>query len=439
MIEKRARIGSIQRDIGFLFLGVSFILLMFCWVQPSYSASCTSPKIKVNDNIVRGGLLYDMSSDSIIWEKNIHRAFPIASLTKMMVCFLAIEDIHAGKVDWNTQVKVTREATRVGGSMVALRPGYSISVENLIKAALISSGNDAAYLLAQYSGGTEKDFVNRMNRRAVELGMKSTRFSNATGMPAPRSRDDNHSSPMDLLLLCKQIQKHDELLRVAGTSQEIIYHGGRALKLRNHNPLVAEFAEVDGLKTGFTQNAKFCLAATAVKNNRRIISIALGVDNRLSRNRFVKNMLCDYFEAIGMGSLQARTASGIKRKKILAADDSSALRIHRVCKGNTLFGIAKSYNCSVAQLKTWNGLNGHQLKPGQKLKIYARTSTVQPASGQQIASSVIYYTVRPGDTLWVIAKKHTGLSVRQIMLTNNIRQARNLKAGETLKLLPESI
>jgi serine-type D-Ala-D-Ala carboxypeptidase (penicillin-binding protein 5/6) len=463
MIETEARIRRVEKNISFLFIGISLIV-MFCQGRPCYAVaersqdpildvtparqyknstssprSCSFPKIKVNDRIVRGGLLYDMSSDSIIWQKNMYQAFPIASLTKMMVCFLALEDIHAGKVDWNTMVKVTPEATRVGGSMVSLRSGYSISVENLIKAALISSGNDAAHLLAEQLGGTEKNFVNRMNRRAVELGMKSTRFSNSTGMPACNSWDDNRSSAMDLLLLCKQIQKHDELLKVAGTSQELIYHGGRTLKLRNHNPLVAEFEEVDGLKTGFTENAKFCLAATAIKNNRRIISIALGVDNRNLRNRFVKDMLCDYFEALGMGSLQAKGCTGVKRKRTLIADNSSSPLIHQVSKGTSLFGIAKTYNCSVAQLKIWNGLNSNQIKPGQKLKIYAKTNAVPPASRQVIASSVIYYTVRPGDTLWIIAKKYTGVSVKQIMRVNNIRQARDLKVGDTLKLLPERI
>jgi serine-type D-Ala-D-Ala carboxypeptidase (penicillin-binding protein 5/6) len=110
--------------------------------------------------------LYDLFSDTILWEKNMHKAYPIASLTKMMVGLLVIEDIYAGKISWNSMIRVTPEATRAGGFMVSLKSGSSLSVEDLLKAALISSGNDAAYLLAQYLGGTEQKFVNRMNRRA---------------------------------------------------------------------------------------------------------------------------------------------------------------------------------------------------------------------------------------------------------------------------------
>ena len=394
------------------------------------SPKCSSAKISINDKIIRGGLLYDMSADCIVWQKNSHESFPIASLTKMMVCLIAIEDIYAGKVKWDALVKVTRESTRVGGSAVSLRPDYSITVKNLINAALISSGNDATYLLAQHLGGTEKRFVDRMNRRAMELGMTTTRFSNSTGMPAGNKWRDNHASPMDLLLLCKEIYNHKELLSIAGTSRMVFAHGGRTIKLRNHNQLVADYVEVDGFKTGFTQNAKFCLAATAEKNDRRLIAIALGADSRFMRNRFVKNLLCEYYEALGMEPLQARNKTNYDKAEKSLAKDASCPVTHRITKGDTLYGISKTYRCSVAQLKEWNGLTGNAIKPGQRLKIYPKSSSSPKAD----VSSVVYYTVKPGDTLWLIAKKHTGVSVKEIMRANNIRHPRDLKTGTTLKI-----
>ncbi len=120
----------------------------------------SSSKLKIQDNVARAGLLYDLFSDTIVWEKNMHEAYPIASLTKMMVGLLVIEDIYAGKISWNSMIRVTPAATRAGGFMVSLKKGSSVSAEDLLKAAVISSGNDAAYLLAQFLGGTEQKFVN---------------------------------------------------------------------------------------------------------------------------------------------------------------------------------------------------------------------------------------------------------------------------------------
>jgi D-alanyl-D-alanine carboxypeptidase len=394
-----------------------------------------SIKLKFQDNIVRAGLLYDLVSDTIFWEKNMHEAYPIASLTKMMVGLLVVEDIYAGKTTWDTMVRVTPEATRTGGFMVSLRSGSSFSIEDLLKAALISSGNDAAYLLAQFLGGTEEKFVIRMNQRAGQLGMKSTRFSNSTGMPARNSRDDNHSSPSDLLILCKEILKYDKLLWIARTSESSISEGGKTIKLRNQNRLVASFDEVDGFKTGFTLNAKYCLAATANKNGRRIIAIALGFDSQDQRNQFVGNMLSQCYDTMGMGSLQPKTLITMVSSPKTKHSDPPAPIIHRVRKGDTLYAIAKAYSCSIAQVKSWNRVQGNVIKPGQKLKIYPKSGTTHASASHPATSNVIYYKVQPGDTLWRISQKYKGISVQKLMQINGIQRAGDLKAGTTIKIV----
>jgi serine-type D-Ala-D-Ala carboxypeptidase (penicillin-binding protein 5/6) len=394
-----------------------------------------SIKLKFHDNVVRAGLLYDLVSDTIVWEKNMHEAYPIASLTKMMVGLLVIEDIYAGKITWNSMIRVTPEATRTGGFMVSLRSGSLFSVEDLLKAALISSGNDAAYLLAQFLGGTEQKFVTRMNQRAEQLGMKSTRFSNSTGMPAPNSRNDNHSSPSDLLILCKEMLKYDELLWIARTNESSISEGGKTIKLRNQNRLVASFDEVDGFKTGFTRNAKFCLAATANKNGRRIIAIALGFDSQDQRNQFVGNMLSQCYDTMGMGSLQPKTVISVVSATGTDHNNPPAQIIHRVRTGDTLYAIAKAHSCSISQLKSWNRLQGNVIKPGQKLKIYHKSRTTHASATQPTGSKVIYYKVQPGDTLWRISQKYKGISVQKLMQINGIKRAGDLKAGDTIKIV----
>ncbi len=394
----------------------------------------TSPKIKIQDNVARAGLMYDLISDTILWEKNMHKDYPIASLTKMMVGLLVIEDIYAGKISWNTMIRVTPEATRAGGFMVALKSGSSISVESLLKAALISSGNDAAYLIAQYLGGTEQKFVNRMNRRAEQLGMKSTRFSNATGMPAPNSRNDNHSSPLDLLILSKEMLKYNELLWIAGMSESSISQRGKTIKLKNHNRLVAVYDEVDGFKTGYTRNAKFCLVATANKNGRRIIAIALGLKSPDLRNQFVGNMLSQGYNSMGI-TLQPRTSSSIASAPKIKGPDSPKPIVHRVRTGDTLYGIAKTHDCSIAQLKSWNRLPGNVIKPGQQLKIYNKSPAIHASAAQPAVSNVIYYKVKSGDTLWQISQKYKGISVQKLMQINGLKRSSDLKAGDTLKIV----
>jgi D-alanyl-D-alanine carboxypeptidase len=321
---------------------------------------CQPAEISFRDTVVRAGLLYDVAADAIVWEKNKDSAFPIASLTKMMVALIAMEDIFDGKVDLDTTVKITPEAAKMTGSKVYLKTGCCVSVEELLKAALISSGNDAAYLLAQFLGGSESAFVARMNRRAFQLGMRDTFYSNSTGMPAPESADDNRSSPADLLILSKEMLKYEQLIEIAGMSNAVITQDNKPIKLRNHNGLVAAYEEVDGFKTGFTQNAKYCLVATANKNNRRLICIVLGVSDRGTRNQFVANSISRYYEALGLGGLERKTgsdmpncvaqnrSSGGSAPKTAAVSGAASGQYHRVKKGDTLYKIATRYGCAVS-------------------------------------------------------------------------------------------
>ncbi|MDD4272849.1 MAG: LysM peptidoglycan-binding domain-containing protein [Desulfobacter postgatei] len=416
----------------------TFILLLFQGHAASAAQSKSAllpPRVRINDQAVRAGLLYDLSTDTVVWNKNMHHTYPIASLTKMMVGLLVFEDIRAGKISWDTPIRVTPEATRVGGSMVGLKSGRSLCVEDLMKAALISSGNDATYLLSQYLGGTEKNFVYRMNRRAKQLGMASTGFSNATGMPARKSYNDNYSSPSDLLLLCREMLKYDKLLQITRMGKSVISQGGKRIRLRNHNPLVVTYEEVDGLKTGFTNNAKFCLAATSEKNGRRMIAIVLGVACRSVRNRFVGSILSQSYIALGMGSLHPKTSSAIaiKPKETHSARDAETR--HRVGKGDTLYGIAKQHGCSVEQLKSWNCLRGSEIHPGQKLRIHKKSGAISTLMPRPAETNVIYYKVLPGDTLWKISKKYNGISVERLIRLNRLKRASDLKAGDTVKIV----
>jgi D-alanyl-D-alanine carboxypeptidase (penicillin-binding protein 5/6) len=264
----------------------------------------TVPSITVNAVNAQAGLLYDMTENKVIWVKALNSKHDIASLSKMMTVLLVIESINEGKFGWDSLVTVPKEATEVGGSSVYLKEGEVFPVRELVKASMIASGNDAAYTLACFTSGNEKQFVNMMNWKAAELGMDSSFFSNATGMPAYRGMKDNYSTPHDLLLLATELIKHKEIFQYTAECEDCINHGTDKFPYKNHNSLVIHYKnEVDGLKTGFTRGAGFCLVATANRAEHRIISIILGVASSYTRDNMVADMMNKYYTSIGLGKL----------------------------------------------------------------------------------------------------------------------------------------
>jgi D-alanyl-D-alanine carboxypeptidase (penicillin-binding protein 5/6) len=259
-----------------------------------------------NEHLLKGGLLYDVETKKILWQKEMDQTFPIASLTKIMVALLVREDIRDGKTDWETTVKVSREACQMGGSKINLRFGESLTVRDLMKSALIASSNDAAFQLAQFSGGTAQSFVERMNARAISLGMKSTFFSNPTGLPTASRATDNHASPLDLLILSTELLKYADITSIAACKDgEPVKHGEKTSELRNHNRLVCTYKdEVNGLKTGFTNHAGFCIVATTNRKNHKMISIVLGVKTSYARNTIVATMVNEYYAMLGLGKMR---------------------------------------------------------------------------------------------------------------------------------------
>lgn len=264
-----------------------------------------NPEIAYKDYAVRGGLVYDVTRNKIVWGKNMDQAVPIASITKMMVALIAVEEITADKICWDEPIEVTREAVLIQGSKVYLKQGETLTMRKLLEAAMIRSGNDACYLIAQYLGDTEAEFVERMNRKAEALGMENTKFSNSTGMPADKGKKDNHSTPMDLLRLAKEVLKYPDLVEITSRKRETIDNGyNPTFTFDNRNKLVSKYEDdIDGLKTGFTNNAKYCIVATSKRCDYRVISIVLGVENSYLRNQIVVGMLNNYYDRIGLGVL----------------------------------------------------------------------------------------------------------------------------------------
>ena len=255
-------------------------------------------------SLIKAGLIYDYTENKLVWEKNLEEKFPIASLTKMMVALITMEHIQAGKVSLEEIATISKYATWVGGSKVYLKAGQKLTVSDLLEAAMIRSGNDAAYSLAEHVSGSEEAFVRLMNAKAESLGMDNTCFANSTGMPVRSKKlSDNESTAGDLLLLARDLVKYESILDMTSRSTEKIQNANGLYTYDNRNTLVKKYDEIDGLKTGFTNAAKYCIVATSKRCDHRVITILLGVENKRNRYNISVNLFNNYYSSIGLGKL----------------------------------------------------------------------------------------------------------------------------------------
>ena len=230
----------------------------------------------------KSALLMEPISGKIIYEKNIDEKFAPASVTKIMTMLIAMENIDSGKISLEDKVTCSENAKKMGGSTMLLDTGEIRTLEELIKGVAIASGNDAAVAIAEYIGGTEPDFVLLMNKRAQELEMKNTTFKNCNGLPA----EGHLSTARDIAIMSQELLKHPTILKYSGIYMETISEGRKApIELVNHNKLVRFFEGCDGLKTGFTDEAKYCISATAKRNGVRMLSVIMGAPTYKVRNR----------------------------------------------------------------------------------------------------------------------------------------------------------
>jgi D-alanyl-D-alanine carboxypeptidase (penicillin-binding protein 5/6) len=273
--------NNIKRVLSFALIFILTILLI-----PMRLVSAAEPTDKAKSegtNIeARSALLMEPMSGKILYEKNADEKFAPASVTKIMTMLLTMEAVDNGKITFDDKVTCSENAKKMGGSTMLLDTGEIRTVEELLKGVAIASGNDAAVALAEYLGGTETDFVSMMNKRAQELGMSNTTFKNCNGLPA----DGHLSTAKDIAIMSKELLKHPKVLKYTGTYMETISEGRQSpIELVNHNKLVRFFEGCDGLKTGFTDEAKYCISATATRNGVRMLSVIMGAPTYKIRNR----------------------------------------------------------------------------------------------------------------------------------------------------------
>lgn len=238
----------------------------------------------------KSGLLIEASTGEIIYEKNKDEKVPVASMTKMVAQIIILENIEKGTLTWNEKIKVSSNAAGMGGSQIWLQPGEEMTVRDLMKGITMASANDATVALAERIAGTEEAFVQQMNEKVKELGLKNTHFVNPTGL----DEENHYSSAYDMGLIAKELLKHEQILEFSKVYEDYIRQDTpNKYWVVNTNKLVRFYEGADGLKTGFTDNAGYCMAVTAKRDGMRLIAIVLGETSGKVRNQETSELL-DY-------------------------------------------------------------------------------------------------------------------------------------------------
>lgn len=229
-------------------------------------------------------VLMDPKSGSIIMDENSHERLPPASLTKMMTAYLVEREMAEGRISMDDMVPISVKAWKTPGSRTFVREGTSVPVETLLHGMIIQSGNDATVALAEYVAGSEDAFVDMMNQQAKILGMKDTHFQNATGLP----HKDHYSTAYDLAILARAIINDYPENYPIYAKKHFTYNN---IRQPNRNSLLWRDDSVDGLKTGHTEEAGYCLVASAKRDNTRFIGVVMGTNSSDARAQEVQKML----------------------------------------------------------------------------------------------------------------------------------------------------
>lgn len=333
-----------MKKICLLFM--SFLLLM--------------PIVRAEEEVLTDGksaVLIEASTGKVLYEKNSHDRYAPASMTKIMSMILIMEEIEKGKLRWDEVLTASEYASSMGGSQIFLQPNEKMSVVDLFKAVVIGSANDATVVFAERIAGTEKKFVEKMNAKAKQLGLKDTNFKNAVGL----DEANHYSSAYDMAMLGRELVKHEEIFKYTTIYEDYLRQDtDNKFWLVNTNKLIKLYDGADGLKTGYTKEAGYCLTATANKNRMRLIGTIMGASDSKTRNSAMSTLL-DY--GYNMYEMQVEAKKGdvitkIKHSKakdqninIVPAKDASIL----IQKGENIDGLNYDINLKSFKLPVKKG------------------------------------------------------------------------------------
>ncbi len=233
------------------------------------------------------------ATGTVIFEANDHKPWPTASLAKMMLMLIVAEKIHDGSLKLTDQVTTSRKAAEIGGSQVYLKEGETFSLDDMMKAIVVHSANDASEAVAEYIGGSSDAFVVMMNQQVSALGMKDSHYYSVHGLPPAQGQQADVASAYDQAILARELIKYPDVLR--WSSIDTAPFRGGSFVLRNTNHLVRTYQGCDGLKTGFYDQAGFNVVATAHRSDLRLIAVVLGTPHKLTNFKVASELLSQGF------------------------------------------------------------------------------------------------------------------------------------------------
>lgn len=251
---------------------VSILVLTLFLLAPAFNVSADYEF----ESIAPAAYLMEASTGRVLYEKDADTALNPASITKIMTLLLGFEALENGNVGWDDLVHISEKAWRTGGSTMFLEVGTKVPYGDIITGISVASANDGCVAIAEYLYGTEEAFVQQMNKRAQELGLTNTRFSNSHGLHA----ENHYMSARDIAVLSHYLIEHYPKILEIESMTEFTFDGRTQA---NRNPLLGVFPGADGLKTGWTEEAGYCLVGTAIQNDMRLISVVLNTTDETER------------------------------------------------------------------------------------------------------------------------------------------------------------
>ena len=350
-----------------------FILIMPIIV---YASEAVSNEVELASS-AKSAILIEQSTGQILFEKNSHEKIPPASMTKMMSLLLIMESIDNGKIKLTDKVTVSKNASSMGGSQILLEEGEEMSVDDLLKGVSIASGNDAVVALAEYVGGSEDNFVKMMNNKASELGLTDTKFQNCHGLDS----EGHYSSAYDMAMIARELLNHKDIIKYTSIYETYLRENtDRKIWLVNTNKLVRFKKGVDGLKTGYTKEAGYCLTATMNKENMRVIATVMGEDTIDNRNSEVSSML-DYAYS------QYKMKKYISKNKVLKTINNDKTKSKKI-----------------------------EITPMQDINILTKTTDdIKPSYSIKINN--IKTNIKKGDKVGYLTIKNNGKVINKVNLT----------------------
>ena len=373
-----------KRAVGFL----AALVMVWGLAQPCWGVELTLTS--------HAALLMEKSTGEILYAQNEHDALPPASVTKIMTVLLTMEAIDDGRISLEDMVAVSAYAAGMGGSQVFLAEGEQMSVDDLLKAVCVSSGNDAAVALAEHVAGVTELFVEQMNNRARELGMKDTHFVNCTGLTA----EGHVTSAYDIALMSRELLLHHPQVRNYTTIWMDTLRNG-TFGLSNTNKLIRFYEGATGLKTGFTQEAGYCISATAERDGMELIAVIMKGNTSDSRNTDAKTLLNYGFSTYTLADIQPEEPLPTL-PVTLGAADTVALTLPE--EGRTLL-LEKSQTGGLTQTLDLPETVSAPIRAGQQLG----TLTVSRERQTLLTVPVVAAEEVPALTWWEMTGRMLGL------------------------------